>query len=81
MPDIKDDMFSNMPSLDKEGRGKCDAPFTLTELTTALHGTNSGGSPALNGLAYEFYKKFWNELGPFLLRIANKKNYQLPCSI
>jgi hypothetical protein len=37
---------------------KCDAPFTLTEVTTALHSTNSGGTPGLDGLTYEFTRKF-----------------------
>jgi hypothetical protein len=69
--DIKDDAFTNIPSLDKTEREKCDAPLTLTELTTALHKSNSGRSPGLDGITYEFYKKFWNELGPLLLRVAN----------
>jgi hypothetical protein len=28
-------------------------------------------SPGLDGITYEFCKKFWNELGPLLLRVAN----------
>jgi hypothetical protein len=40
--DIKDDTFSNMPSLDNEEKKKCDASFTLTELTTVLENANSG---------------------------------------
>jgi hypothetical protein len=52
-------------------REKCDAPLTMTELTTALQISNSGGSLGLDGLTYKLYKKFWNELGPLLLRVAN----------
>jgi hypothetical protein len=37
----------------------------------APHNSNSGRSPGLDGITYEFYKKFWNELGPLLLRAAN----------
>jgi exonuclease III len=70
-PDIRDDIFSNIPSLDQEGREKCDAPLTIAELTTALQNSNSGRSPGLDGLTYELYKKFWNELGPLLLLVAN----------
>jgi hypothetical protein len=64
-PFIRDDIFSNIPSLDQEGREKWDAPLTIAELTTALQNSNSGRSPGLDGLTYELYKKFWNELGPF----------------
>jgi hypothetical protein len=43
----------------------------MTELTTALQNSNSGRSPGLDGLTYESCKKFWNELGPLLLGVAN----------
>jgi hypothetical protein len=69
-PDIRD-IFSNIPSLDQEGCEKCDTPLTIAELTTALQNSNSVRSPGLDGLTYELYKKFWNELGPLLLLVAN----------
>jgi hypothetical protein len=61
-----DDIFSNVPALDQEGREKWDAPLTITELTTALQNSNSGRSPGLEGLTYEL----------FLLRVANTSMQQ-----
>jgi hypothetical protein len=39
--------------------------------------------PGLDGITYEFYKKFWNERGPLLLRIANTsmQEEKLPSSM
>jgi exonuclease III len=75
-PDIRDDIFSTIPILDPEKREKCDTPITLDELTTALKTSNPDKSPGLDGLTYELYKKFWNELGPLLLRVTNSSMHE-----
>jgi hypothetical protein len=59
-PDIKDDLVSNIPSLDKHEQEKCDASVNLTELTTALHNSSSGRSPGLDGITHELYNSATN---------------------
>jgi hypothetical protein len=68
--DIKDNI-SNILSLEEGQQGKCYSSLTLTDLTAAIHNSNSGRLPGLDGITYEFYKKFWNELGSLLLLVAN----------
>jgi hypothetical protein len=59
------------------------APLALQELTTALHNTNRGKSLGLDGLTYDFYKEFWDLLGPLLLKVATTslQDGQLPSSM
>ena len=47
----------------------CDAELTLDELGAALDRTAAGKTPGIDGLPYEFYKAFWDLLGPTLLRV------------
>jgi exonuclease III len=70
-PTLRDDIFTKIPALETDEREQCDAPLTLSELTAALQTTNLGKSPGLDGLTYEFYKKFWKELGPLFVQVAN----------
>jgi uncharacterized Zn-finger protein len=78
-PDVKYDTFSNMPSLDTEGRENATLPSPWQNWPLF----STGGSPGLDELAYEFYKQFWNELGRFLFRVANTsvKQGKLPTSM
>ena len=58
-----------------------DSGITLDELFEALHGMKKGKTPGSNGFPVEFFKTFWNELGPFLLRAVNESlthNVPLP---
>ena len=58
-----------------------DSGITLDELSEALHGMKKGKTPGSNGFPVEFFKIFWNELGPFLLRAVNESlihNVPLP---
>jgi exonuclease III len=70
-PNIREDFFSQLPALEEEERERCEALLTINELTIALQNTNLGKAPGLDGLTYEFYKKFWKELSPLLLQVAN----------
>ena len=55
-------------SLKTNDRSRLDTELTLHELTEALNGMKKGKTPGSNGFPVEFFKKFWLELGPFLLR-------------
>jgi hypothetical protein len=67
---MRDDIFTNLPTLDDHEQEECVAPITLQELTTALRNTSQGKVPDLEGLTYEFYKEFWELIGPLLLKVA-----------
>ena len=49
----------------------CEGEITLAEITNAVKDLNSGKSPGPDGLSAEFYVKFWDLLGPFLVRVFN----------
>ena len=46
-----------------------ESPLTLQELSAALKSLNGGKSPGLDGLPAEFFKKFWDLIGPELLLV------------
>jgi hypothetical protein len=82
-PDIREDLFTNIPRLKDYEEEHSDAPLTLQGLSTALHNTNRSKSPRLDGLPYEFYKEFWGLLGLLLLEVATTslQEGQLPSSM
>ena len=49
----------------------CEGEITLQEIATAVKGLNTGKSPGPDGLPAEFYVKFWDLLGPYLVQIFN----------
>ena len=57
---IPDDFFKGYENL-----------LTLEELTFSLNNTKNNKSPGLDGYPIEFFKTFWDQLGPLLLRAAN----------
>ena len=65
-----------MSSIDKflspPQRDTCEGLLSLPELTDSLRSLNLGRSPGTDGLTTEFYLRFWNSLGPQLLRVAEQ---------
>ena len=51
-------------------REAIDQPVTLYELKHALKGMREEGSPGPNGLTVKFYKYFFDDLSPFLLKFV-----------
>ena len=49
----------------------CEGQITLEETTNAVKGLSSGKSPGPDGLSAEFYVKFWDFLGPYLVQVFN----------
>lgn len=50
---------------------KLDADFSFLELTSALNSMRRGKTPGSNGFPVEFFRCFWQEIGPFLYRAIN----------
>ncbi|KAJ8029065.1 hypothetical protein HOLleu_28369 [Holothuria leucospilota] len=57
--------------LSEEETQFCEEEINLEELSFALSHMKSNKSPGLDGLTVEFFKKFWDVLGPILLRICS----------
>ena len=60
------------PTLDPISGNSCEGELTLDELSKAAKYLPSNRAPGPDGLPAEFYKEFWPELGPILLRVANE---------
>ena len=62
--------------------GLCDGPISMEECAEALRDMNSGKAPGLDGFPVEFYRKFWDLIGPDLLEVFNFSfsNGRLPFS-
>ena len=49
----------------------CEGDLVLAEATAAVTGMANNKFPGLDGLSSEFYKKFWDLLGPLLVEVFN----------
>ena len=54
------------------GEGPDGGVISLTELTAALDRSARGSSPGMDGLPYEFYRQFWDQLGPALAAVLRE---------
>ena len=61
------------PQQRQQGEGTAgDGSISLEELTQTLQGLPRGKSPGFDGLPYEFYQHFWDQLGPELTAVLNE---------
>ena len=58
--------------VDRNDFGICDGEITVEECTTAINMMKLNKSPGLDGITLEFYKTFWQKLGPILVKVLNK---------
>ena len=58
--------------LEADQADKCEGKITLEEATLALNEMKLNKSPGLDGLTVEFYKAFWNTIGPILVSALNE---------
>ena len=49
----------------------CEGAITVDEISFAIKNMNTNKSPGPDGLTVEFYRKFWNLLSPYLVRVYN----------
>ena len=68
--EIQDIYLNYTRKLSDEQRETIDQPLTLFELKHALKDMREEGSPGPNGLTVNFFKYFFDELGPFLLKFV-----------
>ena len=61
------------PQQRQQGEGTAgDGSISLEELTQTLQGLARGKSPGFDGLPYEFYLRFWDQLGPELTAVLSE---------
>lgn len=58
--------------LSDSDRHVCEGAVTLAELTASLKTMNFNKAPGSDGFSVEFYLKFWDLLGPLLLKVINQ---------
>ena len=57
--------------LDDSQRLSCEGKISLDEISAALCAMSTQKTPGADGLAQEFYAKFWDLLGPILVEVYN----------
>lgn len=61
----------NIPTLTEQDKSMCEGNITLEECYKSLCDMKSNKSPGSDGLTAEFYRKFWDQLGPKLVEVLN----------
>ena len=59
------------PKINDHDAEPMGVPITISEMKNTLDKGKKSSAPGLTGLTYEFYSKFWNYLGFFLVDAAN----------
>ena len=71
--DRKRDLLDSVnKTLGQADRELCERAISLAELTESINSLSLNKSPGPDGFPVEFYKCFWDPLGPLLLRVANQ---------
>ena len=65
------DLVQNIPKLDPEQANNIEGKITLTEASLALKNMKNNKSPGSDGFTSEFFKVFWTNIGPFVVRALN----------
>ncbi|CAM2120306.1 unnamed protein product [Caretta caretta] len=62
-------LWDELPMVSAGDRNRLELPLTLAEFLEALHRRPTNKSRGMDGLTVEFYRVFWNVLGPDLVTI------------
>ena len=65
----------DIPKLSNEQATLCEGMITINECINAVKSVPSGKSPGSDGYPIEFYKMFWNQIGPILVKSFNYSFY------
>jgi len=67
--ECREELLEGLPQLSPGEQAVMDCTLTLEELTAAVNQMASGRAPGIDGLSTDFYKHFWNTLGPDLYSV------------
>ncbi|CAM2116256.1 unnamed protein product [Caretta caretta] len=62
-------LWEELPTVSVGDRDRLELPLTLAEFSEALRRMPTNKSPAMDGLTVEFYRAFWDILGPDLVTV------------
>ncbi|CAM2118323.1 unnamed protein product [Caretta caretta] len=62
-------LWEELPTVSTSDRDRLELPLTLAEFSEALHHMPTNKSPGMDGLTVEFYRMFWDILGPDLVTV------------
>ncbi|CAM2111690.1 unnamed protein product [Caretta caretta] len=62
-------LWEELPTVSVGDRDRLELPLTLAEFSEALHRMPTNKSPGMDGLTVEFYRAFWDILGPDLVTV------------
>ncbi|CAM2111071.1 unnamed protein product [Caretta caretta] len=86
-PDLTDPgacgvLWQELPTVSLGDRDQLELPLTLAEFSEALRHMPTNKSPGMDGLTVEFYRAFWDILGPDLVTVwaESLQNGVLPLS-
>ena len=65
-------MVKELPKLSDTEKCSLEGEITLEEAGYALKSMNNEKSPGTDGFSAEFFKFFWNQIGPFVVRSLNE---------
>ena len=66
------DMVEDIPTVNVEERNSLEGEISLEEASFALKNKKNDESPGSDGFTVEFFKTFWLQIGPLLLRSLMK---------
>ncbi|CAM2106516.1 unnamed protein product [Caretta caretta] len=75
-------LWEELPTVSASDRDRLELPLTLAEFSEALRCMPTNKSPGMDGLTVEFYRVFWDVLGPDLVTVwaESLQNGVLPLS-
>ncbi|CAM2117763.1 unnamed protein product [Caretta caretta] len=62
-------LWEELPTVSVSDRHRLELPLTLAEFSEALRCMPTNKSPGMDGLTVEFYRVFWDILGPDLVTV------------
>ncbi|CAM2101632.1 unnamed protein product [Caretta caretta] len=62
-------LWEELPMASASDRDQLELPLTLAEFSEALRRMPTNKSPSMDGLTVEFYRMFWDVLGPDLVTV------------
>ncbi|CAM2106433.1 unnamed protein product [Caretta caretta] len=65
-------LWEELPMISVGDRDRQQLPLTLAEFSETLHHMPTNKSPGMDGLTVEFYRVFWDILGPDLVTVSAK---------
>lgn len=70
--ELEEEFCGGLPQVSDDTNTELSRPFQLEELAATLCSMQGRKAPGIDGLTVEFYKEYWDILGPDLLHVLNE---------